>query len=279
MTSAEGDDVTRTPGPRGAIWLLLGIAVLFLFAGVPLQIAFGEAGLIISQLGFLFVPTLLFVRLGRFDPERTLSLRLPTTRQLVGGLLVLLGGVQIAWLLTWIQSLFVPVPTAYLEAVSAALTADSPERFIQLLFMAAALPAVAEEVLFRGVVLSGFRSRLPTFWAIVCVGIVFGLFHLTPQTAFRFLPTAWLGMLLAWVVVVSGSLPLATLLHFVNNAAILSLTALPMTTERVAAPDQAPPFLLLPIAVLALAGGVRLLHQREPRSPAGLSNEPQFSLE
>jgi membrane protease YdiL (CAAX protease family) len=187
--------------------------------------------------------------------------------------------VQIAWLLTWVQSLIVPVPTAYLEAVSAALTADSVPRFLQLLFIAAALPAVAEEVLFRGVVLSGFRSRLPTFWAVVLVGVAFGIFHLTPQTAFRFIPTAWLGMLLAWVVVVSGSLPLSVILHFVNNAAILSLTALPMTRERIASPEEAPPFLLLPIALLALAWGVRMLHREAPRRSSGFSNEPQYSLE
>jgi membrane protease YdiL (CAAX protease family) len=274
VTDAEMASAARTPGARGALWLLLGVALLFLFVGVPLQIVLGEGGLVFSQLGLLLLPSLLFVRLGRYDLVQTLSLRLPTLRQLVGGLCVLIGGVQIAWLLTWLQSLFIPVPTAYLEAVSAALTADSPERFVQLLLMAAALPAVAEEVLVRGVVLSGFRARFSTLGAVVGVGLVFGVFHLTPQTAFRFLPAAWLGLLLAWVVVSSGSLPLAMILHFVNNATILAVSAFPAAGETIAAPDQPPPFLLLPIAGLALWWGVRLLRRRENQPPETAIPEP-----
>jgi membrane protease YdiL (CAAX protease family) len=278
VTGWRGEGGRATPGARGALWLLLVVALLFLFIGVPLQIALGEVGLVVSQLGLLLVPALLFVRLGGYDPVRTLSLRLPTMRQLAGGLLVLLGGVQIAWLLTWVQSLFVEVPTAYLEAISTALTADSVERFVQLLLIAAALPAVAEEVLFRGVVLSGFRSRFPTVVAVLAVGLVFGVFHLTPQTAFRFLPTAWLGVLLAWVVVVSGSLPLATILHFANNATILAATAFPQTRERVAEPDQAPPFLLLPFAFAALYWGLRLVRSRRSEGAGGADGETNASL-
>ena len=227
MTVQTTKDAEKIPGPGAATTLLLIVAVLFLFGGVPLQLFFGEVGLLLSQAVFLLLPVVIFVRKGGFDPVHTLSLRIPSRSQVVGGLLFLAGGLQLALVLAWLQSFVVPVPIEYLEAMSGLLEADSLARFLWLLLLAAVLPAVAEEALFRGVVLSAFRQRLPTTWAVIAVGIIFGLFHLTPETAFRFLPTAWLGILLGWVVVSSGSLPLAMLLHFLNNAAVLAFTAIP----------------------------------------------------
>jgi len=269
MTSAGGDagspeDVPpRTPGPAGATGLIFVVLALFLVGGVPLQLAFGEAGLIFAQLLLLFLPAVLFVRWGRYDAVRTLSLRLPSPLQLRGGLLVLVGGIQLAWVITWLQSFVIELPVEYLEAMSAALTADSPGRFLWLLLLAAVVPAIAEETFFRGAVLSGFRKALPDAAAVVVAGLVFGLFHLTPETAFRFLPTAWLGILLGWVVVSSGSLPLGVFLHFLNNGLILSLTALPLTRDQVAGTEADPPLLLLPMGLLLLVWGLRTLG-REP---------------
>ena len=47
------------------------------------------------------------------------------------------------------------------------------------------------------------------------VGAVFGFFHVS---LFRIIPTAWLGVLLAAVVLLSGSLLPAILWHILNNA-------------------------------------------------------------
>jgi membrane protease YdiL (CAAX protease family) len=169
---------------------LLIVAVLFVFGGLPLQLFFGEVGLLLAQAAFILLPVVILVRKGGFDPVDTLSLRIPSSSQVVGGVLLLAGGLQLALVLAWLQSFVVPVPIEYIEAMSGVLKADSLPRFLWLLLLVAVLPAVAEEALFRGVVLSAFRQRLPTVWAVIAVGLVFGLFHLTPETAFRFLPTA-----------------------------------------------------------------------------------------
>jgi sodium transport system permease protein len=243
---------------------------------VPLQLRFGEGGLLVAQILLLLLPAVLFVRLGGFDPVETLSLRLPTRRQVAGGALAMTGGVQLAWILAWLQGLFTPVPVDFLEAMAEMLRADSPGRFLWLLLLAALTPAIAEELLFRGVLLSAFRRSLPTLWAVVGVGLVFGLFHLSPQTAFRILPTAWLGILLAWIVVASGSLPLAIALHFVNNGVILALASHPLTRERASSADQEPSLLLLPLGLGLLAWGITLLHgEREERGRGSLAAAPE----
>ncbi len=260
MTDAVPEDNRRIPGPGAAIVLLLIVAALFLIGGLPLQLLLGEVGLLLAQVVFLLLPVVVFIRRGHFDPRRTLSLRLPSSSQLLGGVVFLAGGLQLALVLAWLQGLVMPVPVEYLEAMSGMLEADSVRRYLWLLILAAVLPAVVEEALFRGVLLSAFRERLPTAWAVIGVGVVFGLFHLTPETAFRFGPTAWLGIVLAWVVVASGSLPLAMLLHFLNNAVVLTITAIPGTSDRALPPvEQGPPLLLLLGGTLLFILGLRLL--------------------
>lgn len=245
------------PDPGPTLLLVLGAALLFLVGGVPLRIVFGEGGLLLAQILFLLVPALVFLRAGGYDLGRCLPPRLPRPGEVGSGVLLLAGGIGIAWFLAWAQSFVIPVPVEYLEALEAVFRADSLRRYLWLLLMVALVPAVAEEVLFRGAVLSGFRSRLPDGWAIVLAGVVFGIFHLSPATAFRILPTAWLGVVLGWVVVVSRSLPLAMVLHFVNNAAILTLTAIPETREALQVAEERPPLLVLPGALVLLALGAR----------------------
>jgi membrane protease YdiL (CAAX protease family) len=259
----EGEEATGgkaaggLPSPRATVLLLLASALLFLVGGLPLQILLGEGGLLLSQILFLLLPALIFLQAGGFDMERCLPPRRPRVGEVGFGLLLLAGAVGVAWFLAWVQSWFIPVPVEYLETLERVLRAESAGRFLWLLLLVALVPAVAEEVLFRGAALAGFRSRLPDFWAVIVAGVVFGLFHLSPETAFRFVPTAWLGIVLGWVVVVSGSLPLAMILHFLNNAAILTLTAIPFTREALMMAEQRPPLILLPVALILLTLGAR----------------------
>jgi sodium transport system permease protein len=255
------------PSPGGVVTLLLVVAVLFLGGAFPLHALLGEGGLILAQILFLAVPPLLYVAVRRHDPVRTFSLRLPSPRATLGGVLLIAAGTPLAWFLAWLQGQFVPIPVEYLEAMAEMLTADSIPRYLWLLLMVAVTPAICEEILFRGAILAGLRNGLPVVVAVVLSGLVFGLFHLSPQTGFRILPTAWLGILLAWAVVASGSLPLAVLLHFLNNGAILTLAAIPVTRELVSSAEEAPPLILLPAALIVLAVALRLLGM--PERPGG----------
>lgn len=257
----------RTPSVRAALALLVGVGVLYVVAGIPLQLVLGEAGLALAQLTLLGLPVLVFVAARRYDVVETLSMRRPTGRAVRGAVLLMAGGVPLAWYLAWLQSFVIPVPVEVLEAMRAFLATDDPLRILWLLVLVAAIPAVCEELLFRGALLSGLRSALPVGGAVVVSGVIFGLFHLSPQTAFRFLPTAWLGILLAWIVVESRSLLLAMGLHFVNNAAILLITVMPVTRDLASDPDRPPPIVLLPVALVLFGLGARTLGVR-PARPA-----------
>lgn len=92
--------------------------------------------------------------------------------------------------------------------------------FIGVFFVVAITAPIAEELLFRGVILDGLQSGFSTLASAVICGAVFSLYHQNPvQTAYQFCCGVAYGVL---AVRAGGVLP-TTLAHFLNNAFILVL--------------------------------------------------------
>jgi len=85
----------------------------------------------------------------------------------------------------------------------------------------AVLPAICEELMFRGA-LQGLLSpslKGTRLWATI--GLIFGLFHFS---LFRLLPTACLGSILSWLVWRNRSIYPAMCVHAAHNSlAVLSV--------------------------------------------------------
>jgi len=257
----ETEPVKEDPGMAPTFFLIALVAVLYFYLAGRFQFVFGEAGILISQVGFLFMPAILFLRMGGFDVRHALSVRAPSARALLAGLLIIAGGTPLVWFLTWLQSFVLPMPQEFLEGMGDFLVADSRGRVWWLLLLIAVAPAICEETLFRGVLLSGIRHRLTPLRVVVLNGLVFGAFHIPSATVYRFLPSAALGMLLAWVVLRTRSLWPGILMHFVNNASIVILASSPWILERFSDPGEGPPLWLLFPAVLSLGAGAFLLER------------------
>ena len=118
---------------------------------------------------------------------------------------------------------------------------DDPRDLARL--ESAQLPALCEEIFCRGYLLSGLRGRGRTSFAIIASAVLFGILHLDPG---RLLTTTCLGALLAVVVIRSGSILPAMLLHFLNNATAVAL----QPDYRAAHPEALPSQLLSPVARL-----------------------------
>lgn len=94
---------------------------------------------------------------------------------------------------------------------------------IALVIGACTLAPIAEELVFRGVLMNTFFAR-DTFWPkIIMSGLVFSLEHLS-TTPISFLIYAYLGGVLAYVYRRSGQLQNSILLHALNN--LISVSAL-----------------------------------------------------
>lgn len=103
----------------------------------------------------------------------------------------------------------------YIPSGSTVLPSEfSPSYFLLSVLITAILPAICEEFANRGgllTVMRGFHSEKKT---ILLIAIAFGLFH---QNITQIFYTAILGALLAYLVLETGSILPAVIVHFMNN--------------------------------------------------------------
>lgn len=110
------------------------------------------------------------------------------------------------------------------ELTKSFLTMNAVSDLYINLFVIALLPALGEELLFRGIV-----QRLFTDWSgnkHLAVWISAALFSAMHMQFYGFLPRMLLGALFGYLLVWSGSLWLPIIGHFVNNAAAVIATYL-----------------------------------------------------
>jgi ABC-2 type transport system permease protein/sodium transport system permease protein len=87
----------------------------------------------------------------------------------------------------------------------------------------ALVPALCEELCFRGFLVSSLRTVLSAGWAAVVAALLFGIFH---EVMFpgRLLTSTFVGLVLGWVRVRTGSVLPCIVLHAVHNGLLLSLS-------------------------------------------------------
>jgi membrane protease YdiL (CAAX protease family) len=143
-----------------------------------------------------------------------------------------------------LANLVFPVPQRMLEQFGRDLMPESIPLW-QLILFAAILPGICEEVAFRGTLLYGLRRKLRPLPLAVSVGLIFGFFHVA---LFRIIPTAFMGMMLTAMALLTGSIFPGMLVHAGNNALGLWLGEM-----EISAGNLAWWWYLAAAAVLALA--------------------------
>ena len=92
----------------------------------------------------------------------------------------------------------------------------------------AMIPAICEELFFRGYLLTALRTGMATPLAIALSGVLFGLFHVIVMDSLffeRFVPTCFLGLILGMVCYRTGSVLPGMLLHSLHNGLLLSMSS------------------------------------------------------
>ena len=86
----------------------------------------------------------------------------------------------------------------------------------------AIMPAVFEEIMFRGLLLNCCINGMGSIRAILVTGFCFSLFHASPeQTVYQFIA----GCAFAFIAIRSGSILPSIVMHFINNALIVIFAA------------------------------------------------------
>lgn len=149
-----------------------------------------------------------------------------------------------------------------------ALNFDNVGMLFVNIFLVALLPALCEELVFRGVVMNGLKKFKPAVMMILS-GLLFAIMHLNiEQSVYQFV----LGMVLSGVVMISGSIVSSMILHFFNNAIVLiSNYFMPQSSESILwAPtstwDHIEPFVYAIIS-LAIIFGLFILLRKCTKNP------------
>ncbi|MTI89290.1 MAG: CPBP family intramembrane metalloprotease [Balneolaceae bacterium] len=210
---------------------------------------------------FIFaLATLLLVKLHAVKGKRRKFLRLQTSSNVwaVTAIAVLLfvAAQPFILFLGWLNS-FLPVPEIFsqlqesmMETITNYLKSDNA--LLMGVFYIGIVPAVCEEIMYRGYVMRCFEKRWSITTAIIVSGIIFGMYHIQPSNV---LPLSVLGMLLAYVTYVSDSLIPAMAAHLVNNGGqVIASSFYPEMLDQTMTPETELPWGLVILSVIITAG-------------------------
>ena len=249
--------------PAGGLAFFAVVMLLVFYAGSTAQHWHFLRGLLFTEWGLLLTSLLVVVWFARLNPRTALGLVRMPKRQFPGVLVLSFAWVPLSiQLFHWINWIF-PVPDSFMEAMSG-LFGETLQRhgLGMLLFAAAISPAICEELLFRGLLVSAFRRRLGVWTTVLAVGLLFGIFHMS---IYRMLPTAITGFVLTYLMLRTGSIVAPMCAHAVLNMAYLLLSSddIPVRLRSILDPvtleQTGLPLWLTVVSIFAFAGGVALV--------------------
>lgn len=194
------------------MWLVLMVLlVAMIYAGGALQLKYGYYGVVGSQLMVLLIPVL-YSAYTKKSMRETFKLKSAQIRHILGGVILISGTILVGMIITGITgSIFKNSATELSESMYY-LLGDS---FLKTLTVAAVIPAVCEEIMFRGFVFSALEKRMNYKAAILTGGLLFGAYHMN---LVQFFTTSFIGMVICYVAYRTKSIIPGMIMHFVNNA-------------------------------------------------------------
>jgi sodium transport system permease protein len=220
-------DREDTPSATEAVFcgVLILLVRFFMSFALPQPETFRDLAVltVVTQLVVIGTPALLMTIMLTRSPARTLSLRLPPLASVPAAVLLAVALHPLAGAVNQLVQRLYPVSERMQQSL-AALMADPPGAW-QMVLVLGLVPAVIEELAFRGFMLSGFR-RLGHKWrAIALSSFFFGITHAIFQQS---IVACLLGLLIGYLVVQTGSLLPGIAFHFVHNSlALLATRATP----------------------------------------------------
>lgn len=167
--------------------------------------------------------------------------------------LVLAGSVTVFSEIYVIVQRLVPVPPEFEALLRDLLQIDGTLDLVFTVAVAVVLAPVLEEALFRGLILHGLARRRGPRSATLWTAAFFAFFHF--YNPWQVIPTFFLGLLLAWVVLVTRSLWASIVLHSAFNGLSLSVFALSFEPP----PNASPTLVAVGVVLVLLLGSAALL--------------------
>jgi sodium transport system permease protein len=213
-------DRQPTPGAAAAVFCGVLILVIHFLLSATLSPSANVWGLVeavvVPELAAVALPVLLMTLLFTSSPRETLLLRWPPWWTLPAVVLLVVTVHPLVHALRIAVMQLYPLSDELKHGLAGLFPQDAG--FWQLVLLVAVLPAVCEELAFRGFILSGLRHLGHRWRAIVYTAVLFGLVH----GVFQWQVVACLvGVVIGYVAVQTGSILPCILFHMLHNTLML----------------------------------------------------------
>jgi uncharacterized protein len=185
-----------------------------------------------GQILFILLPALVFAKMFYEDVTEIIRFKFPKWEEIflfVLGVVIFIPlsqyylSIQNYFLNLWAaNSPFINSAKSFLDKVDTAvgktygnlLSAHSALGMMLVILVVSVVPAICEEVLFRGFIQRSFEFKIKPVWAAFITAIFFGMFHIYPL---ELIPLIALGFFLGYAAYKSKSIFVPMTLHFFNN--------------------------------------------------------------
>lgn len=211
--------------PQIMVLIFIGIfSIISNLTGVEYEILLSGTvaryvSVFLAQVGFL-IAYFLYQKLKKIDWKKASHITKKINLKQIA-ILILIAGVSLFFFSPLINFLdYLISLTGYSASSELPIDLGTVGGLIIGLVALSFLPAVAEELIFRGVVFGGLK-KIGYKKAIIISSLLFALMHASiQQTFYQFI----IGVILAYAFYITGSLLASMTIHFANNAIIIIIS-------------------------------------------------------
>lgn len=252
----------QMPGFGDVVLLLCIVLLLILYVGSYAQMKWGFGGVVVQQLIILLCP-LVYAWYMKSDVKRLFSLQKIRPLGLAGSLLIGIAAFLGALI---VGALLVPVFPESADGLTQLDNMLTGQPAYLLVLVVALMPAIGEELLFRGFVMGTSKEKCKPAVAILVTTLIFAAYHMSLIKMFTI---GIVGLGLTLVTYKTGSIIASMSVHFLNNLLSVLIAKYPgqmqkafpvLFQESLSLSDL---LLLGAVVVICAAAGWMLLNRRK----------------
>lgn len=250
------------PTIQESLLVLVVALLLMVYLGGIMSLSHPVMGVVVPQFFIGVLPVLACIYI-KGNAREIFKLNIPKGKDLLGSVCLYLGAGSLSLLISNLLSMAFPDNSQGLNEEYAKLLDGIS--FVPALLLIALVPAVCEELMFRGYMFTAFRQKMSLPKAIFFVSVLFGISHMS---LIKIIPTAVLGAALAYAIYKADSIAASSLIHFLNNAVSVFLLYYGSNIAFLNEEQMGVPLMigLVVLSVIFIPAGVWILNSRKKQT-------------
>jgi sodium transport system permease protein len=189
------------------------IVFSFFYSGPFFFDRFGIPGISVTHVVSLLIPGIIIGKISEKNLKELYLLRMPVNnRYLILGIALWFVTLMVSAVYSYYASSYLPEEVELMESFDYLFSNTS---FSTQMVIIALIPAIVEELLFRGLILSSLLQEKSVKTGLILSSFMFAAMHFS---LIKLIPTFLLGLVFAYTVYKTKSVFSGIILHFINNA-------------------------------------------------------------